>query len=67
MKIQVFNIRLDDEFISHDQEVVNNFMEEFKVKQSFALLVNSFKPYWSVIVHYYDSNHSISTQGTKLL
>ncbi len=54
MKIKVFKIRLDDEFLNTDQNAVNDFLENVQMKKSSTALVQEKEPFWSVIFHYED-------------
>ncbi len=51
MKCKVFKIHLENEF---DEEKLNKFLEIAAVNQTFASIVNSETPFWSVLVLYED-------------
>lgn len=54
MKIKVFNIRLSDKHLEHDQNQVNNFLAQVEMKKSTSTLVSTDEHFWSLMIHYKD-------------
>jgi superfamily II DNA helicase RecQ len=55
MKVKLFKIRLIDEFITHDEAALNDFLEIVTLKKSATELVQCEPKYWSVFLYYDDS------------
>ena len=53
MKVQLFKIRLSDEFIYADQNVLDRFLQENNILKYETAFVKDEDSYWSV-VHYYE-------------
>jgi superfamily II DNA helicase RecQ len=64
MKLQVFKIRLSDEYLIKDQEIINDFLESSKVWKTVLELVKD--EYWSVVVFYEILNENSHTSSPKL-
>ena len=65
MKIKVFNIRLADEHLEHDQNKVNNFLAGVEMKKSSSTLVTSKNHFWSIIIHYEDKSQKADETQEK--
>lgn len=52
MKIQLFKIRLSNEFVQQDQDSINSFLESVAVKKTSCQLINDHPNYWSILVFY---------------
>ena len=52
MKIQVFKIRLSNEYVQQDQDSMNNFLETVAVKKTSCQLINDDQNFWSILVFY---------------
>ena len=55
MKIKLFQIRLADEFVQLDQDLLNDFLDSVILKKSTTELVLTEPKYWSVFLYYEDS------------
>jgi len=58
MKVKLFQVRLDEEFINADQLELNIFLESVTVRRSAAELIQSIPKYWSVLLIYSDETES---------
>lgn len=63
MNLKIFQIRLDDEHLQADQELINDFMQHVTLKKSATQFVPGEPDYWSIVV-YYDEEQS-SKKPTK--
>ncbi|MBU4539541.1 MAG: HRDC domain-containing protein [Weeksellaceae bacterium] len=52
MKVKVLKVRLSDEFITHDQSVLDRFLKENNVLKFESAFVKDEESYWSVILYY---------------
>lgn len=52
MNLKLFQTRLDNQHIQHDQEAINNFMESVKVKRTATQFVIGQPDFWSILVFY---------------
>jgi superfamily II DNA helicase RecQ len=52
MNLKIFQIRLDEQHLQTDQELVNQFMEQVSVKKSVTQFVPAEPDYWSIVVYY---------------
>ncbi|MDO5655530.1 MAG: HRDC domain-containing protein [Flavobacteriaceae bacterium] len=52
MQIKVFHIRLDKEHFTHDQDVLNEFLNQVKFIKSNVQLIQSKVNFWSVLIHF---------------
>lgn len=60
MKIKVFNIRLADEHLEHDQNQVNHFLDQVEMKKSTSTLVSADEHFWSLIIHYKEKSQGMA-------
>lgn len=51
MKVKVFKVRLDHEFLNHDQRVLDEFLENHQIVKTETAFVND-ENYWSVILYF---------------
>ena len=58
MKLKVFNIRLADKHLEHDQNQVNNFLAQVEMQKSTSTLVSADEHFWSVLIHYKDKSQT---------
>ena len=52
MNLKIFQIRLDEQHLQADQELVNRFMEQVTIKKSATQFVPAEPDYWSIVVYY---------------
>ena len=52
MNLKLFKIRLHEQHLDHDQEVINRFMEGVRVRDTSTQFVPDEPDYWSVMVYY---------------
>lgn len=52
MKVKVFHIRLTKENLQSDQDNLNSFLENVKVKKTATKLINGQPNFWSILVFY---------------
>lgn len=52
MKVKVLKVRLSDDFIQHDQKVLDRFLGENNVLKFESAFVKDDEGYWSVILYY---------------
>ncbi len=52
MNLKLFQTRLDDQHIQHDQESINTFMDSVTVKKTATQFVIGQPDFWSVLVFY---------------
>jgi superfamily II DNA helicase RecQ len=63
MNLKLFQTRLDDQHIQHDQESINTFMDSVTVKKTATQFVIGQPDFWSVLVFY--ENGKKQKNGTK--
>ncbi len=63
MKVKMFQIRLEEEYIDSDQEKLNTFLESVTVRRSAIELIPSIPKYWSVLLIYMDELDSKFGKG----
>ncbi|MEC3877569.1 HRDC domain-containing protein [Chryseobacterium salviniae] len=51
MKVKVFKVRLDHEFLHHDQLVLDEFLESHQIVKTETAFVNN-ENYWSVFLYF---------------
>lgn len=51
MKVKVFKVRLDHEFLHHDQRVLDEFLENHQIVKTETAFVNN-ENYWSVFLYF---------------
>lgn len=51
MKVKVFKVRLDHEFLNHDQRVLDEFLESHQIVKTETAFVND-ENYWSVFLYF---------------
>lgn len=66
MKVKTFQIRLNEEHLHADQEMVNNFLAEVTVKKTSTELVNAKPSYWSLLAFYTDEKNIGGAKNGKL-
>jgi superfamily II DNA helicase RecQ len=67
MNIKVFNIRLAKEFCQHDQDKMNEFLDEVEVKlTSTNFVTNGNTDFWSAAVFYMPKNSREVPTKTKI-
>lgn len=59
MKVKVFKIRLDQEFLHHDQQMLDEFLEKHQIVKAETAFVND-ENYWSVFL-YFDTLKTVAT------
>lgn len=52
MKIKIFKIRLSEDFIHHDQKILDTFLQENNILKYETAFVKEDESYWSVILYY---------------
>ena len=52
MKIKLFKIRLSDDHLQSNQDVLNEFLETVSVKKATCQLIDEGSRYWSIVVFY---------------
>ncbi|KFC20499.1 HRDC domain-containing protein [Chryseobacterium sp. FH1] len=52
MKVKVFQIRISEEFLTADQNAINDFLEENDVMNTNSKLIEDEMNYWSVLISY---------------
>ena len=63
MKVKIFQVRLEEEFIDSDQERLNTFLESVTIRRSAIELIQSIPKYWSVLLIYMDESDSKVGKG----
>jgi superfamily II DNA helicase RecQ len=56
MQVKLFQVRLSDEHLSKDQDILNNFMENVSIKKTSTQFINSEPVFWSVVLYYEEAN-----------
>lgn len=64
MKVKVFHIRLAEENLEKDQEVLNEFLGNVSVKKTSTELVNGSVNFWSVVLFYENIAPGTNTAGS---
>lgn len=59
MKIKTFQIRLNEEHMHADQEMVNNFLADVTIKKTSTELVHAQPSYWSLLAFYTDEKPGV--------
>ena len=52
MNLKIFQIRLDEQHLQADQELINHFMEQVTIKKSATQFVPGEPDFWSIVVYY---------------
>lgn len=52
MKIKIFKIRLSEDFIHHDQKILDTFLQENNILKYETAFVKEDESYWSVILYF---------------
>lgn len=52
MHVKIFQTRLDDEHLHHDQDALNHFMEQVHVRKTATQFVPGEPDFWSVLIFY---------------
>ena len=52
MKIKIFKIRLSEDFIHHDQKILDTFLQENNILKYETAFVKEEESYWSVILYF---------------
>lgn len=52
MKVKIFKIRVSEEFLESDQELINNFLAQSEVLHTNSKLIEEEINYWSVLISY---------------
>lgn len=64
MKVKVLKVRLSDDFIEHDQKVLNRFLRENNVLKFESAFVKDDEGYWSVILYYEELKMTVNDSKT---
>ncbi|MGZ5198012.1 MAG: HRDC domain-containing protein [Kaistella sp.] len=65
MKVKVLKVRLSDEFIYHDQSILDRFLKENNVVKFESAFVKDEESYWSVILYYEEAKMAVSDSKTE--
>ena len=65
MKVKVLKVRLSDEFIYHDQSVLDRFLKENNILKFESAFVKDEESYWSVILYYEEQKMAVSDSKTE--
>lgn len=52
MKVKVFKIRLNPEFLEKDENIVNEFLENHKISKTATSFVEIGDTFWTILVYY---------------
>ena len=52
MKVKVFKIRLNPEFLEKDENIVNEFLETHKISKTATSFVETGDTFWTILVYY---------------
>lgn len=64
MKVKVLKVRLSDDFIEHDQKVLDRFLRENNVLKFESAFVKDDEGYWSVILYYEELKMTVNDSKT---
>lgn len=64
MKVKVLKVRLSDDFIQHDQKVLDRFLGENNVLKFESAFVKDDDGYWSVILYYEELKMTVNDSKT---
>ena len=64
MKVKVLKVRLSDDFIQHDQKVLDRFLGENNVLKFESAFVKDDEGYWSVILYYEELKMTVNDSKT---
>ena len=65
MKVQIFKIRLSDEFIYADQNVLDRFLQENNILKYETAFVKDEDSYWSVVLYYEELKLQVNESKPK--
>ena len=65
MKVQIFKIRLSDEFIYADQKVLDRFLQENNILKYETAFVKDEDSYWSVVLYYEELKLQVNESKPK--
>ena len=65
MKVQLFKIRLSDEFIYADQNVLDRFLQENNILKYETASVKDEDSYWSVVLYYEELKLQVNESKPK--
>ena len=65
MKVQLFKIRLSDEFIYADQNVLDRFLQENNILKYETAFVKDEDSYWSVVLYYEELKLQVNESKPK--
>ena len=65
MKVQLFKIRLSDEFIYADQNVLDRFLQENNILKYETAFVKDEASYWSVVLYYEELKLQVNESKPK--
>ena len=65
MKVQLFKIRLSDEFIYADQNVLDRFLQENNILKYETAFVKDEDSYWSVVLYYEELKLQVNESKQK--
>ena len=54
MKVKVFKVRLNDQFLYADQDMLDRFLQDHSIIKYETAFVRDEESYWSVIIYYED-------------
>ena len=66
MKVKICNLRLGDEHLQTDQDILNNFLKDVTVVKTASELTNGKLNMWSVLIFYEDKASSKSRDSVKV-
>ena len=55
MKVKVFKIRLNPEFLEIDENAINDFLESNKISKTATSFVENGDKFWTILVYYSES------------
>ncbi|SMP10121.1 HRDC domain-containing protein [Chryseobacterium profundimaris] len=60
MKVKVFKVRLEHEFLHHDQRVLDEFLENHQIIKTETAFIND-ENYWSVFLYFEELKAPVTT------
>lgn len=65
MKVKILKIRLTDQYIQADQNVLDRFLQQNNVVKFESAFVRDDEAYWSVILYYEEAKMSVNDSKTE--
>ncbi|GGG60601.1 HRDC domain-containing protein [Epilithonimonas arachidiradicis] len=66
MKVQVFRIRISDEFQASDEAVVNDFLSRYDILNMNSELIQGEINYWSVFINYQEKTKQVNSNKLNI-